>query len=174
MLARDSHSLEDCASFTQTLEENNSTAPTTVLLVQYKQQANPLLLTHNYTPLVISRNNKIKQLTIIKPMQTGINREKYTFCNIKSLEHLKKLIKWPRPLFRPKTNHTYHQKQNSSRETVPFTLLLNSIIISCLVRRRPNNKENPCSFSQYFEYLNHDLNQNILFVSCIEEAHLEN
>ncbi len=38
-----------------------------LLLVQYKQQANPLLLTHNYTPLVISRNDKNKQLTIIKP-----------------------------------------------------------------------------------------------------------
>jgi hypothetical protein len=35
-------------------------------LVQCKQQANPLLLTHNYTPLVISRNDKNKQLTIIK------------------------------------------------------------------------------------------------------------
>ncbi len=29
------------------------------LLVRYKQQANPLLLTHNHTPLVISRNDKI-------------------------------------------------------------------------------------------------------------------
>jgi hypothetical protein len=33
------------------------------LLMQYKQQANPLLLTHNYTTLVISRNHKKKQPT---------------------------------------------------------------------------------------------------------------
>ncbi len=30
----------------------------------------------NYTPLVIGRINKNKQLTIIKPTQTGINRNK--------------------------------------------------------------------------------------------------
>ncbi len=29
--------------------------------------ANPLLSKHNYTPIVISRNNKNKHLTIIKP-----------------------------------------------------------------------------------------------------------
>ncbi len=57
-------------------------------LVQYKKQANPLLSMHNYTSLVISRNDKNKQLTS-KPMQTRINCEKYTFCIIKSLEHLK-------------------------------------------------------------------------------------
>ncbi len=45
-----------------------------LLLMQYKQQANPLLSMNNYTPLVISRKDKNKQLTIIKPMQTGINR----------------------------------------------------------------------------------------------------
>jgi hypothetical protein len=38
-----------------------------ILLVQYEQQANPILLTHNYTQFVISRNNKNKQLTNIKP-----------------------------------------------------------------------------------------------------------
>jgi hypothetical protein len=32
----------------------------------------------------------------------------------------KKLKKWPRPLFRPKTNHAYHQKPNPSHETVPL------------------------------------------------------
>jgi hypothetical protein len=35
------------------------------LLVQYKQQANPILSMHNYTPLVISGNDKNKQLTIL-------------------------------------------------------------------------------------------------------------
>jgi hypothetical protein len=47
-----------------------------LLLVQNKQQANPLLSMNKYTPLVISRKDKNKQLTIIKPTQTGINRNK--------------------------------------------------------------------------------------------------
>jgi hypothetical protein len=34
------------------------------LLVQYKQQANPLLSMNNYTPLVVSWNDKNKQLTL--------------------------------------------------------------------------------------------------------------
>ena len=42
-----------------------------------------------YTPLVIRRTSKNKQLTIIKPTQTGINRNKWPFCTIKSLEPLK-------------------------------------------------------------------------------------
>ncbi len=46
-----------------------------LLLVQYKQQANTLLM-KKYTPLVISMNDKNKRLTIIKPMQTGIYRNK--------------------------------------------------------------------------------------------------
>jgi hypothetical protein len=37
-----------------------------LLVVQYKQQAKPLLWAHNYTPLVISMNDKNKRLTIIK------------------------------------------------------------------------------------------------------------
>ncbi len=45
----------------------------------------------NYTPLVIGGTDKNKQLTIIKPTQTGINRNKYTFCTIKSLEPIKNL-----------------------------------------------------------------------------------
>jgi hypothetical protein len=61
-----------------------------LLLVQNKQQANPILSMNNYTPLVICRNDKNKQLTIIKPMQTGINRNKYTFCIIIRAERLKK------------------------------------------------------------------------------------
>jgi hypothetical protein len=55
--ALDSHLLEGCANFTPTLEEND----------------NPLLIMNNYTPVVISRNDKNKQLNIIKPTQTGIN-----------------------------------------------------------------------------------------------------
>jgi hypothetical protein len=44
--------------------------------MQYKQQANPLLSMKKYTPLVISRNDKNKQLILIKPTKTGINRNK--------------------------------------------------------------------------------------------------
>jgi hypothetical protein len=40
--------------------------------------------------------------------------EKYTFFIIKSWKHLKN------PLYRPRTNHTGHQKQNPSRQTVPL------------------------------------------------------
>jgi hypothetical protein len=32
----------------------------------------------------------------------------------------KKFKKWSRPLFKPKTNHSCHQKPNSSRETIPL------------------------------------------------------
>ncbi len=55
-------------------------------IVQYKQQYNSLLSIDNYTPLVINRNDKNKQLTIIKPTYARIYRDYYTFCNIKSLE----------------------------------------------------------------------------------------
>jgi hypothetical protein len=47
-----------------------------LLLVQYKQQANPLISMDKYTPLVISRNDKNNQLILIKPTKTGINRNK--------------------------------------------------------------------------------------------------
>jgi hypothetical protein len=39
-----------------------------LLLVQYKQQANLLLTMSNNTPLVISGNDKNKQLTLLKAM----------------------------------------------------------------------------------------------------------
>ncbi len=56
-----SDGLEDCANFTPTPEENDPIHRP--LLVQYKLQANPLLSMHNYTPLVISGNDKNMQLT---------------------------------------------------------------------------------------------------------------
>ncbi len=43
------------------------------LFVQYKQQANLPLSMHKYTPLVISGNNKNKQLTLIS--QLSLSRE---------------------------------------------------------------------------------------------------
>jgi hypothetical protein len=54
-----SHWLEDCANFTTTPEENDKYSASQPLLVQYKQQANLLLSVHKYSPLVISRNDKI-------------------------------------------------------------------------------------------------------------------
>ena len=46
------------------------------LLVQYKHQVNPLFSMNNYTPLVISRNDKYKQLTLLSQCKlafTAIN-----------------------------------------------------------------------------------------------------
>jgi hypothetical protein len=45
--------------------ETTNTAPTTLSAIQAASQTT--FLTHNYTPLVISRNDKIKQLTNIMP-----------------------------------------------------------------------------------------------------------
>jgi hypothetical protein len=51
----------DCANFTPTPEEKTtSTVQRQPLLVQNMQQANQILSMHNYTPLVISRNDKNK------------------------------------------------------------------------------------------------------------------
>jgi hypothetical protein len=48
-----------------------------------------------------------------------------------------KFKKWPHTLFRPRTNHTCHPKQNPSRETVPsrssrFDDLLKSIFLNTI------------------------------------------
>jgi hypothetical protein len=45
-----------------------------LLLVQYKQQVNPLLSMNKYTPHAISWNDKNKQLIIMKPTQAAINK----------------------------------------------------------------------------------------------------
>jgi hypothetical protein len=45
-------------------------------IVRYKRQAALHSVLFNYTPLVIRRTDKNKQLTIVKPTQTGINRNK--------------------------------------------------------------------------------------------------
>ncbi len=57
--------------------------------MQYKQQANPRVSMNNYTPLVISKNDKNKQLTLLSQRKlTAVNK---FFCIIKSLEPLKNL-----------------------------------------------------------------------------------
>ncbi len=64
--------------------------------MQYKQQANPLLSMHNYTPLVISVIVKNKQLILLSQSKLALAaRNMYTFCVIKSLEYLKSLINGP-------------------------------------------------------------------------------
>jgi hypothetical protein len=60
------HWLEDCANFMPTPEDTTNTSPTTLKAIQAVSQTT--LLKHNYTPLVISRNSKNKQLTIIMPI----------------------------------------------------------------------------------------------------------
>jgi hypothetical protein len=65
-------------------------APTTLSEIQASSQST-FLNTQLYS-IVIRKN---KQLTIIKPKQTCIYREKYTFCYIKSLEHLNSLRNGP-------------------------------------------------------------------------------
>jgi hypothetical protein len=52
-----SHWLEKDVNFTP-MPDKYQTTNTAALLVQYKQQANPLLSMNNCTPLVISRNDK--------------------------------------------------------------------------------------------------------------------
>jgi hypothetical protein len=61
-----------------------------LLLVQCKQQANQVLSMNNYTPLVISRNDKNKQLILLGQCKLALTA-RYIFCNIKSFEHLKNL-----------------------------------------------------------------------------------
>jgi hypothetical protein len=51
-----------------------------LLLVQYKQQANPLLLTHNHTPHVVSMNDKNKQLTVIKQRKLALTARNTLFA----------------------------------------------------------------------------------------------
>ena len=60
-----------------------------IIIIRCKRQAALHSALFNYTPLVNRRTSKNKQLTIVKPTQTGIYRNKYTFCTIKSLEPLK-------------------------------------------------------------------------------------
>jgi hypothetical protein len=64
------HWLEDCANFTPKLEENNQFSQP--LLMQYKQQANPLLSMNYYTPLVINGNDKNKEITVLSQCKLAL------------------------------------------------------------------------------------------------------
>jgi hypothetical protein len=50
------------------------------LLVQYKQQANPLLSMNNYTPLMISGNDKNKQLTLLSQRKLALTTRNTLFA----------------------------------------------------------------------------------------------
>jgi hypothetical protein len=70
---------------------------------------------HNYTPLVISGNDKkVANVNSHKPREIH-------FLLYKIIGAPKELKKWPHTLFRSKTNHTWHQKPNPSCETVPLS-----------------------------------------------------
>jgi hypothetical protein len=58
------------------------------LLVHYKQPANSHLSMNNYTRLLISWNDKMAAKLTLLYQCNRINREKCTFCDTKSLEHL--------------------------------------------------------------------------------------
>ncbi len=67
-------------------------------IIRHQRQAALHSALFNYTPLVIRGTDKNKQLSIVKPTQNGINRNKYTFCLLKSLEPPKKFKNQPRPI----------------------------------------------------------------------------
>jgi hypothetical protein len=65
-----SHWLADCANFTPTPRKITNTEP--LLLVQKKQQTNPLLSMNIYIPLMIIRNYKNKQLTLFSQRKLAL------------------------------------------------------------------------------------------------------
>jgi hypothetical protein len=69
--------LDDCANFMPTPEENTNSAPTTIIAIQ--AQANPRLSMNNYTPHVISRNDKNKQLTLLRQRKLALSARNTLF-----------------------------------------------------------------------------------------------
>jgi hypothetical protein len=61
-----SHWLDDCANCMPAAEENDKYS------ANHKQQANPLLSMHNYTPLEISANDKNKQLILLSQRKLAL------------------------------------------------------------------------------------------------------
>jgi hypothetical protein len=73
---------------------------------------------------------------IIKPTQTRIYREKYTFCIMKSLEHLKNLKTGRVPYLGLELTHACHQKPNPSREIVPLICIFKYLLVGYSVLDR--------------------------------------
>jgi hypothetical protein len=63
------------------------------------------------------------------PIQTRIYREKYTFCIIKSLEHLKNLKTGRVPYLGLELAHACLQKPNPSREAVPLQSIFKYLLV---------------------------------------------
>ncbi len=79
----------------QCRRKTTNAAPT-ILLLQYKQQANSILSKHNYTTLVISRNDKNKQLTLLSQHKLAVTARNTLFAIYsKTLELLKNLKNVP-------------------------------------------------------------------------------
>ncbi len=74
---------------------------------------------------MISRNDKIKQLTITKPCNINSHYPREIYFLQYKINGAPKIFKnLPRPIFRPKTSYTCHQKPNPSRETVTLIFYL--------------------------------------------------
>ncbi len=98
------------------------------LLVQYKQQVNQLFSMHNYTPLVISGNDKNKQKTLQSLRKLALTARN-TLFEFKIIGAPKNVYKWPflvfslylgRQLSILHTVYRYHRKPNPSPEKVPI------------------------------------------------------
>jgi hypothetical protein len=83
---------------------------------QYNHQANQLLLMNDFTPLLISRNDKNKQLTLLSQRKLA---QQLTFC-IKIIGAPKKLKNQPCPLVGPHSVNFFQNFFEISREIVPF------------------------------------------------------
>jgi hypothetical protein len=63
------------------------------LLVQYKQQANPLLAMHNYNPILINWNDKNKQLTLLSQRKLALSTRNIYFLRYNIIGSHKKFLK---------------------------------------------------------------------------------
>jgi hypothetical protein len=71
-----SHWLEDCANFTPTPEVNDQNSANSAIQAASK----PLLSMNSYTPLVISRNDKNKQLTLFSQRKLALTAKNKLFA----------------------------------------------------------------------------------------------
>ncbi len=95
-----------------------------LLLVQYKQQANPLTNAHLYSTFDFWENDKFKLLILFRQRKLALTA-RTTFLQNENIGAPKKTAP---SSFRSQTNHTCHQKPNPSRETVP--LLMKELIFN--------------------------------------------
>jgi hypothetical protein len=87
--------------------------------VQYEQQANPFLSMHSNTPLVISGNDKNKQLTLLGHRKQALTATDTLVALKKHQRPLKIKKKQRLPLFEPSSVNFCQNLLNLSHETVP-------------------------------------------------------